>query len=297
MIPRVTGGDMVNIRATYTKLNSKFCLRFTIRQAVDNFGDLRFGQLANGIGKGDLGALNMLPRFTTANLTNRLWEKVKPFRNFSVRQTLITQIQDFNDLFFGNPGVVMFCAAWSAFACARMTFSTFLVHIGHVISLCAKEKMFWVYAIRRIAMMANEQIIWDRSIVQFPAIAMNKLRFASSVNLPMTEGHGVTSPKPASLSFLDFIPEAIFDWNGLEQAGTLPTAKVSSAAAYTAEWYREFFSALFANTGSGHTLFAPIKKPFAGGIGAVVSSKRTPRQRAKTAYNICARFPNYALAR
>jgi len=297
MIPGVTGGDMVNIRATYTKLNSKFCLRFAIRQAADNLSDLWFGQFANSIGKDDFGAWNVFPGFTSANLTNRLWKKVELIRNRSIRQALVTQIQDFNDLFFGNPGVVMICTAWSAFACALMTSSAFLVHVGHIIGLRAKKQMGRINAVGYVAVMAHLVSVWYRTKMNLPTETMGESCSARCAYLAVTKKHCVAGPKPTSLSFLDFIPEAIFDWNGLKQAGTLPTAKSASAAAHTAEWYREFFSALFANTGNRHTLFAPIKKPLAGGIGAVVSSKRTPRQRAKTAYNICARFPNYALAR
>lgn len=297
MIPGVTGGDMVDIRATYAKFNGKFCLRFAIRQAVDNLNDLWFGQFANSISEGNLRALNMLPCFTAANLANRLREKVKFFRNFSVRQALVAQIQDFNNLLFGNPGVVMICAAWSAFARTFMAFSAFLVHIGHVIGLCSKKQMSRINAVGHVAMMTYIIPFWYSAKMNLPANAVSKFWSFWCTHLTVTKRHCVASPKPASLSFLDFEPKTIFYWNGFEQAGTLPTTKSASATSHIAGWYRELFSTFFANTGNLHTLFAPIKKPLAGGIGAVVSSKRTPRQRAIEAYNICARFPNYALAR
>lgn len=125
--------------------------------------------------------------------------------------------------------------------------------------------MIGIHAGRIVATMANVQAFRYGSISHFIAESVSaylRLRQQATNKTTITVMVFGSCPKPTSISFLDVAPKVFFE--------------------------RDSF---------GWHMFAPIKKPLAGGIGAVVSSKRTPRQRAKTAYNICARFPNYALAR
>lgn len=132
-----------------------------------------------------------------------------------------------------------------------------------VFAFCSKFKMGWIATSRKIANVSNNKIVRNGAVCQFVGNTVRADNNAIQGKFAVAAFGTTAKPFPAFVRVCDFnlFPKALFKCL------------------------------------KSHTLFAPIKKPLAGGIGAVVSSKRTPRQRAIEAYNICARFPNYALAR
>jgi len=228
-----------------------------------------------------------------------------------MRHASLSKLENVIDFLFVKFRLPVSRALWSA---------AFLFGVCHVFGLRTKEKMFWIYAGTIITTMANIKTRNYGSVMEFITKAMGLhsiFREFSTDQDAITVRVFGSSPNPASIGFLDVVPKIIFDG---EQALMFViasfTAIFCAALTQPKAFSRKLTIALWTDTANAaptindygwfivqavyvlcHTLFAPIKKPLAGGIGAVVSSKRTPRQRAKTAYNICARIPNYALAR
>jgi hypothetical protein len=253
MLPRLTANNAKDSCRLDAKLTGKSRLPLTLLEALKYLYNFGIVEDSHAIGKGDFGALNMCPRFTSANLTNGLSEKIELFRDFLVRQSLIAKGKNFNNKFICQSGIPVRSAVWGVSrASTIMAFSSFMVHVSNIVGLCAKKEMIGIHARRIVistwAVVANFYPFWNGAAVKFPTKAMNQDGAALIVHLTMTKRHFVASPKPTSSGFVDLTPKTLAD--------------------------RFSFSILRVH------MFSPIEKPFAGRNRCVVSSKRTPRQRA-----------------
>ena len=96
--------------------------------------------------------------------------------------------------------------------------STFCDTVLRIISIRTQKQMVGVYTFRIIAFMANQQTFRNRAFMKSVRKPMRLYFFSRSTatsHLPVTFSIETSCPQPAVFRFFNFIPESIFNWNGL----------------------------------------------------------------------------------
>lgn len=92
------------------------------------------------------------------------------------------------------------------------TASSFLLHVAHVVCLCANPKMFWIHAKFVVASVKNEFSFGNRTKSQNPNYSMrgfNRHPPTRRVNSAVAVVANRTVPLPARPSFFNFPPKSI----------------------------------------------------------------------------------------
>jgi hypothetical protein len=101
---------------------------------------------------------------------------------------------------------------------------TFTNHISNVISVCTKKQVIRVDAVAHIALMANNQIVRARAVMQFVREAMRPLALSINSKIAIAAFIGCSRPQPAGISLLHKLPECF------NRIVSLPYALASAAA-------------------------------------------------------------------
>lgn len=90
--------------------------------------------------------------------------------------------------------------------------TTLADHVFDIVLLRAKKQMFWIYAVRIVALVKHLKSIWYRSICKYPhgPVCVNPMLCAGKqMTIPFSNGG--TRPPPASIGFLDFSPKPFWE--------------------------------------------------------------------------------------
>lgn len=91
-----------------------------------------------------------------------------------------------------------------------MNISFFGNHVSHIVGMRPKKKVVKAKARSNVTRMAHKQLVWDRSISQFPSNPMDFLSFPIQHKRPVPRFLFTPCPKPALSRFIYFAPESFF---------------------------------------------------------------------------------------
>lgn len=149
--------------------------------------------------------LQMLPSPPVKYIEDRYLVNPKVFREVLHRHNIrVIKASDFRHVFFSQFGINAFLSDW---------LSSFCLHVFEVVGLCAKPKVFGVYARSVVTSVTYAKAAWNRTFVQFIRKTMRanrKVFFSCSDTERSVSTFSESSfPFPAPSLLFSVIPEAL----------------------------------------------------------------------------------------
>lgn len=143
---------------------------------------------------------NVTPRFSMDNIANSFSPNVKFPGENNDWGSIRNRLTDFSYVFFFQfrHGVLFSANLFFWMSNCAMSFS--FNAITHILKLCSKIKMLWIYAFWIVAMMKNAKLFRNFSAKEHPRSAMGQFDLGQSFpsgNNPITCGQMTTKPFPA----------------------------------------------------------------------------------------------------
>jgi hypothetical protein len=222
--PGLAGNNALDRAFMDAKLAGQSGLAFAILEAIQNLDNIMFGQLADSIGKQNIGASDVIPSLTAAEFANILWNDVVFRGDLGVRKSLIAEVKDFNYLSLRKLGIPVILSVLRLFHWVAVAYTSLCRRISHVVFLSAREQVIRPNAGTNIAFVTHILSIGNWAVVDFVANAMSKANgVIANIELAVSMLHPASRPKPArgaknwmnGAVFIHLCPKALNDTRGV----------------------------------------------------------------------------------